>query len=265
MYREIFEGHAYAHHGITLDDGACVFDVGANIGMFTLYAAAMCRRPRVYAFEPIPAAAECLRLNAEIHGVDARVFPCGLASQPGRQKLVYYPNVSILSGRLAGGGDEEEAVRAFLRSEQGRKETAGLSEAEVDELLRQRMTTEEIDCAFRTLSQVIREERIERIDLLKVDVEKSELDVLLGLEPDDWPKIGQIVAEVHDLEGQLQRVVGLLESHGFRVQIDQDALLAGSKLYDVYATRPDANRSSVRPPASVIPHPPSLPTPAPTG
>ena len=37
-----------------------------------------------------------------------------------------------------------------------------------------------------TLSDVLREENVTRIDLLKIDVEKSEMDVLLGIDEQDW-------------------------------------------------------------------------------
>ena len=38
IYKEVFEDEVYLKHGITLEDGAVVFDVGANIGLFTLFA-----------------------------------------------------------------------------------------------------------------------------------------------------------------------------------------------------------------------------------
>ena len=39
LYHEIFVEQAYSKHGITVSDGACVFDIGANIGWFTMTAA----------------------------------------------------------------------------------------------------------------------------------------------------------------------------------------------------------------------------------
>jgi hypothetical protein len=39
----------------------------------------------------------------------------------------------------------------------------------------------------------VRAESVERIDLLKVDVEKTGLDVLDGIEEGDWPRIRQLV------------------------------------------------------------------------
>jgi len=37
LYREIFEDQTYLKHRITIIDGDCIFDVGANIGLFTLF------------------------------------------------------------------------------------------------------------------------------------------------------------------------------------------------------------------------------------
>src|SRR5262249_22505755 len=37
-YKEIFEEQIYLRHGVVLKPGDCIFDVGANIGMFSLFA-----------------------------------------------------------------------------------------------------------------------------------------------------------------------------------------------------------------------------------
>jgi len=55
IYNEIFVQQAYVRHGITIDDGDCVLDVGANIGMFTVFASRLARNLRLLAFEPNPA------------------------------------------------------------------------------------------------------------------------------------------------------------------------------------------------------------------
>ncbi|HEU5130884.1 MAG TPA: amino acid adenylation domain-containing protein, partial [Pyrinomonadaceae bacterium] len=53
LFQEIFENRTYIRHGIELPEGACVVDVGANIGLFTLFVLEHSRNARVYAFEPI--------------------------------------------------------------------------------------------------------------------------------------------------------------------------------------------------------------------
>ena len=53
-------------------------------------------------------------------------------------------------------------------------------------------------CRLRRLSDVMKEQGVERIDLLKIDVERAEEEVLGGIEDEDWEKIDQIVMEAHD-------------------------------------------------------------------
>src|SRR5262249_4228464 len=136
---------------------------------------------------------------------------------------------------------DHETLKRYLCQQLA--ETGGdLSESELDELVDNRLQSQSFVCPLRTLSQVIRETGVLRIDLLKVDVEKAELDVLLGLDEEDWPKVQQIVPEVHDLDGRLRRLVDLLEGHGFVVACEQDDALTGLHLYNLYARRPDAGR-----------------------
>ena len=70
---------------------------------------------------------------------------------------------------------------------------------------------------------MMREEGLERIDLLKIDVQRAELDVLEGIQEQDWEKIEQVVMEVHEGEGGgVRRVVEKLEGHGMRVEVKQE-------------------------------------------
>jgi hypothetical protein len=77
-----------------------------------------------------------------------------------------------------------------------------------------------------------------RVDLVKCDVEGAELDVLEGIEDHHWPRIGAIVAEVHDVDGRLARIHGLLAAHGFAdVRTEQDWINAGTDVFTVHALR----------------------------
>jgi len=84
-----------------------------------------------------------------------------------------------------------------------------------------------------------------RVGLLKIDVERAELQVLRGLGPDDWSMVEQVAMEVHAAaavssadEGRLQQVQALLREAGFaNVRVEQDVQLAGTTLYNVHATR----------------------------
>ncbi len=238
FYDDIFEKRVYTRRGIALRDGDCVFDVGSNIGLFTVFVARSCPAARVFAFEPAPPLLKILAANVAVFGDRVRVLPCGLSSRSGSAELTFYPHTSGMSSFYPDPREERAALRTLIKNEvsRGRAEVADLLRFE-DELVEERLRSQTWTCTLRTLSEVIREERVERIDLLKIDVEKSELDVLDGLEADDWGKIEQAVVEVHDRGDQLQEVANRFRQHDFEVALEQDDLYLGSDRYNLYAVR----------------------------
>jgi len=235
MYKEIFEEKIYLQHGVTLNDGDCVFDIGANIGMFSLFVGRECTNAKIYAFEPMPPLFETLRTNVALYGLNAKIFQCGVAADNHPQEFTYYPHLTLMSGQFADLAQDRQVVKLF---ESNRHENSRDSEL-LDEVLKERMTTERFTCQMQRVSDVIREHGIERIDLLKIDVQKSELEVLRGIDDSDWNKIEQVVLEVHDIDDRLQQITSLLEMRGFEVTVQQEAMLKETGLYDVYCVRPD--------------------------
>ena len=237
IYDEIFTHNSYLQHGVTVNDGDVVFDVGANIGMFSLLAGQAAEGVKVFAFEPLPAAAGCLRLNGRLHDLDLTVFEKGISDEAGTTSFNYYPHASVLSGQHAGTEDERETVRAFLKEKGKREKEKGNGDDLLEELLDERLKVEVITAELVTLSEAIAASGVERIDLLKIDVEKGERAVLNGIETADWGKIQQVVMEVHDIDGALAWVEGVLGRYGFVVAVDQDQALVGSDMYNVYGFR----------------------------
>ncbi|WP_086661474.1 non-ribosomal peptide synthetase [Lentzea kentuckyensis] len=232
LYREIFEQRVYLRHGLGLASDACVFDVGANIGMFSLFAARFGDGVRVFAFEPVPEIHSLLRLNTELHGVNAHVGAYGLAGTNGEVPFTYYPGVSIISGQYADPVLDRRAVRDHVTSR------AGAAADQVETVLDEALRARRILCPVRTLSSVIREHGVTRVDLLKIDVERAELAVLAGIDDEHWPMIHQVAAEVHDIGGRLDTVLNLLERHGFRTTVDHQGERDGAGLALLYAVRP---------------------------
>ena len=103
-YKEIFEDSTYLKHGIALADNACIFDVGANIGMFAMFAKQLCPGAKIFAFEPAPEVCRLLQLNVAQYGSDVQVYQCGLSDKESVTNYTYYPHYSIMSGFHAGFG-----------------------------------------------------------------------------------------------------------------------------------------------------------------
>ncbi|MET8582263.1 amino acid adenylation domain-containing protein [Streptomyces collinus] len=254
VYEEIFTNLEYLRNGVTLRDGDCIVDVGANIGLFTLFAGLRCPGARIYAFEPIPPVFDSLRRNVALHGLDATVFDCGLAAEAKEETFTFYRHNTVISSSRTTAEQAHEMVRSYLRNQEelthdGAVAGDELVDALVDEVVDARLDSEQFTCRLRTLSEIIAEQGIDRIDLLKVDVENAEYEVLKGIHWRDWPKIRQLVVELHDIDGQLEKVETLLRALGYRVVSEQDnRLLRNTTLYNVYAVREDDERPA--PPAA---------------
>jgi FkbM family methyltransferase len=242
LYQEIFERQAYLKHGITIKDGDCVFDVGANIGLFMLFADQIAKDLKVYSFEPNPAVFEILSANAALCGADVNLFNCGLADAVKTATFTFFPGFSLLSGFYADAEKEKEVVKTYMANQQrtGITEMGELLQ-EAEEILDGRFASRSFTAQLKSLSAVIEAENIESIDLLKINVEKSELDVLNGIKDTHWSKIKQIVVEV-DSEENLSAIACLLERRGFEFVVDQELVLAGTPLCYIYAVRPAKGR-----------------------
>ena len=98
-----------------------------------------------------------------------------------------------------------------------------------------------------TVSDIVQDHGLSHVDLLKIDVERAELDVLLGIQHADWELISQIVLEVHDLEGRLAQVSCILKDVAkfASVTVTQDEALKGSTLYNIYGTRAELQGNKV--------------------
>ncbi|WP_267898476.1 non-ribosomal peptide synthetase [Teichococcus wenyumeiae] len=231
LFREIFEDRCYLRHGLTLRPGDVVFDVGANIGLFSLFAAEETdHRARIHAFEPAEPVHAVLARNFALHGIAGTAEAVGLAEHEGEAALRYFPHLSIMSGRGAEAGAVRDTVLAYERDR-----GAG---AVAEDVLDYRLESELLRARFTTLSAAMRERGVERIDFLKIDVEDGEAEVLRGIAPQDWPRIHQVVVEVHDAGGRAEAVAALLRGQGFTVAAEAPMGAGGAvPLVNLYARR----------------------------
>jgi FkbH-like protein/FkbM family methyltransferase len=240
LYDEIFVRRAYLRHGIELPGDAVVVDVGANIGLFTLFVRQGCPGARVYAFEPAPEAAAALRRNVAAYCPDTRVFEVGLAEAEDERLFTSYRRSSAFSGFAADDVRDRASIEAVARNVL--RAEGGARPQDVEDLLghlvRDRLDARTYQRRTTTLSRVFTAEGLRRVDLLKIDAEGYEERVLRGIADEDWPAIRQVVVEAHD-PSRARRVRETLERRGFTVVVDDDdELLRGTGFALVSARRP---------------------------
>jgi FkbM family methyltransferase len=227
--QEIVGRRTYLQQGVEVRTGDTVLDVGANVGVAAAFFAEECGAGTVHSFEPVRPIYEVLRENLQ-------AFPAcipheyGLGSASGRVSITYYPNDWAISGLYADPEAERATVKRAMLN-------LGVSETEAEGRLRDRFETETFDCELKTLSDALEAESIEQIDLLKIDVEKAELDVLAGIEDADWPRIRQLAAELHLEQGGRDEFANTLRDRGFEVIVTEDPAMAGTSIRMLYAVR----------------------------
>jgi len=230
IWREIFVNGSYRDAACRVPPAGTVIDVGAHTGLATLYFSRVIDNSRILAFEPAAQLYQCLALNIGQHVSGAMTYRYALGSAQGDMTFTYYPNAPSQSGLYADAHRDRGETIAYLANNWITGEDA--------EFLSNGMHISQPETVHvSTLSAVISEQSLKAVDLLKIDVERAELDVLHGITNEDWPRIGSVVMEVHDDDDQLDRCVALLEERGYSVDVDQVPWLANSGLFNVTATR----------------------------
>ena len=172
-----------------------IFDVGANLGIYSFAALAAAPSATVHAFEPTPEIAEQLREAAGINNLNRlRVHAVAASSHTGFAKLNRWRGEAGRNGGMN-----------FI--------SIGSGEGDSD-----RVPTIRLDDFCEKYA-------IDRIDLLKVDVQGHEADVLRGAEGlISAGRVGVILFElnwVHDSprECPARESIRLLERYGYRFSI----------------------------------------------
>ncbi len=231
IYREIFEQLTYTREGIEIRDGDCIVDVGANIGLFTMFVLLGRKRLRVVCLEPLPPIFEALEANIggaliEDHQVD--LINEGIALKQVETELVLYPAAPGNSTAVPDAKRQESRLIAsaltmgdFWRRNKwlffGMLLAFPFRRHLVNAKIRSQLgEARRFRCRLRPLSEVLDERGIETIDLLKIDVEGSELFVLESLREEQWSGIRQLVMEVSPhLTTEIPRLRQELKTRGF--------------------------------------------------
>lgn len=232
LYEETFGKYSVYAKGNYIDfqPGAVIVDAGANVGMFTLFAAHRCRgEAEIFAFEPIPTTFSVLAANAaaatrgeyaaamgarpgaslKIHAIN-----CGLSATKDAVIFQHHPHFSVWSTQDA--DFAHQRLDRFLADVAGMIPLAPavLSRAVVRPFIAWMGRTKKVTATLVPLSSIIEDYRLDRIDILKADVEGAEVAVLQGITPNQWDIVRQVVTEVEYFATK-DLVIEILEAHGF--------------------------------------------------
>jgi len=132
---QFYESEMLAHARHLIRPGACVVDVGANIGNHTLFFACVCGA-RVFAFEPHPESAACLRENMRLNELadQVAVFEIGLGDQSGKANIQCADPANQGAAQLDVSEGGDITVRAY--DELGLEDEVALVKVDVENMER---------------------------------------------------------------------------------------------------------------------------------
>jgi FkbM family methyltransferase len=210
IYDEVFVSQIYYHPEMRIPKHPVIMDVGANIGLYSVWAYRRYQPRDIYCYEASPRTFPYLVANTKSL-VDPEItrihlFNRALSSRSGQQLTLHQsPLVSGISTLL--GGDKVRWVQ-------------GLTES--GEIMTHQVVTS-------TVSDELAANKIASIDLLKIDVEGFFMEVLKGIAEPDFPRISNVVVEV-DYSDQIgataHDVEELLAPKGYQTDRHEDMLYA---------------------------------------
>ncbi len=195
VFKEIFMEDFYVIDQLVkkLPANPVIIDIGANAGFFNILLFSKIKNAKVFAFEPMPS-------NIFLFEETIRTNPVMQSIHLTQMAVTGLPKDHI---DLFTVDTEDNTVVSSIFSD-----FSGLN-------------TKKISVPAKSLGVIIEENKLEQIDLLKLDCEGSEYDIIYNTDRAVFLKIGMMVIEVHQIDGEQNNLASLdkyLESLGYETR-----------------------------------------------
>ncbi|HZT97730.1 MAG TPA: FkbM family methyltransferase [Chloroflexota bacterium] len=184
-FLEIFVERCYEIEDLDWSEVASIVDVGANVGMATLWYAVHAVNASILSLEPSPGAFRELSANVARNEFSKRVtcIPAAMSATPGR--AAFGSGFTSVFGRLSETGESQVVVTS--------------------------------------LAELLQQHGITALDVLKLDCEGAEYDILLTTDEQVLRQIHFVVGEYHVAQGRsVQALRRALEKADFAVSMTPD-------------------------------------------
>ncbi len=185
VIREILIEKEYSQGNFKIKENDTVIDIGAHIGIFSIFAAKAAKNGKVYAYEPFPENFKLLKEN------------CGLNNVK-----------NIFSFKQAVSGTQNNA-RLYLNKCNCGHSFYGKSKKHIN-----------VNCT--TMEEIFESNKINFCDFLKIDCEGGEYEILLNTPERYLHRTDMIALEYHDSLSKkrlLKKLINYLGKMGFKIKI----------------------------------------------
>lgn len=187
IINEVFFYQDYLKH-FKSTNPQIIFDIGANVGYFTIFAKSHFPSAKVYSFEPFAQSFELLNEQIKLNKLsNVFTFKKAVAQKTGTAEL-----------SIVGDCGENTLVKTTKAREVSKIETISLED-------------------------VFNKENIENCDFLKIDCEGSEYEIFYNLPKHLFSKIKHLAMETHNLDQQQfnrEALASFLKNQGLEIIIE---------------------------------------------
>ena len=176
----------YSKHDFQIKKTDVVIDVGAHIGLFSLYASQHCTKGKIFAFEPIKENYEILESNKKLNDFsNIQSENCAISNVT--SKITLYQS------------NDESGHSKFIQ------------------------TNNPVEVASKSLNDFFKENRLESVNLLKLDCEGSEYEIIDSLEDKYFEMTEKMIIEYHLADSNpelLEKLKNKLKYHSYKISIE---------------------------------------------
>lgn len=237
IYREIFINKEY--DAILPKEGDVIFDVGGNQGLYSLYLNDKFKNIHIHVFEPIPDLFQQLQgnISRNVRRHNSIIMNnFGLSDRAETLDINYFPYGSGLSTLT---DDMEDKQDVMIDSKCSQSLMPSLCKSFMEKVFIPRINKNKLKqkVELKSMSSYIEQNNIQKINIVKIDVEGHELQVLKGITSEHFNIIDSFIIEVENYRpGYLQEILNILTQHKYNIQIiDEDKkwciVVASKKLY----------------------------------
>jgi len=159
----------YSRPGFEISDDDIVIDIGAHIGLFSLFASQFCKKGKIFSFEPINENFELLKENIKINEI-SNIYLFNNAVSDTSSTITLYQS------------EDDSGHSKFIK------------------------TSKSVKVISKSLKEFLDENKIEQCDLLKLDCEGSEYEIMKSLPLKYFEKFKKIIIEYHLADSKPQLI-----------------------------------------------------------
>lgn len=219
IFREIFVKKEY-DNVLPNTTPSRIFDIGGNIGLYTLYLNTNYDNLEIHVFEPSPSLYKNLSHNVNRNKKPSNTIilnEVGLSNTTEEMNINYFPNASGLSTFRS---DLDTKQDLIIESRCKNTLFPGLCSSFFRILSKSHYVALQEKAKLIRLSDYINSHNIDKIDIVKIDVEGYELQILQGIDDRHFPLIDSLMIEVENYrEGYQDEIVSILKKHDYRISI----------------------------------------------